>query len=64
MSQPTLINLHRNEYSQQFHYYPFAVKLVRCVGGWSTVNGLNPIKYVLQVKQKIYIYAYSTWLQE
>ena len=25
--QPTLINLHPNEYSQEFHYYPFAVKL-------------------------------------
>ena len=25
--QPTLINLHRNEYSQEFDYYPFAVKL-------------------------------------
>ena len=26
MTQPTLINLHLNEYSQEFHYYPFAVK--------------------------------------
>ena len=24
--QPTLINLHPNEYSQELHYYPFAVK--------------------------------------
>ena len=23
MTQHTLINLHPNEYSQQFHYYPF-----------------------------------------
>ena len=22
--QPTLINLHHNEYSQELHYYPFA----------------------------------------
>ena len=29
--QPTLINLHPNEYSQEFHYYPFAVKLDRCL---------------------------------
>ena len=29
MIQPTLINLHSNEYSQQFHYYPFTVKLDR-----------------------------------
>ena len=27
MTQPTLINLHPNEYSQEFHYYPFALKL-------------------------------------
>ena len=23
--QPVLINLHHNEYSQEFHYYPFVV---------------------------------------
>ena len=27
--QPTLINLHLNKYSQEFHYYPFAVRLDR-----------------------------------
>ena len=27
--QPTLINLHSKEYSQEFHYYPFAVKLTK-----------------------------------
>ena len=27
MIQPTLINLHPNEYSQEFHYYPFVLKL-------------------------------------
>ena len=26
MSQPTFINLPPNEYNQEFHYYPFAVK--------------------------------------
>ena len=39
MTQPTLINLHPNEYSQEFHYYPFAVKLDRCVGSCNTLNG-------------------------
>ena len=37
MIQPTLINLHPNEYSQEFHYYPFAVKLDRC----NTLNDLS-----------------------
>ena len=38
MIQPTLINLHPNEYSQEFHYYPFAVKLDRCVGSCNTFD--------------------------
>ena len=32
MTLPTSINLYPNEYSHEFHYYPFAVKLDRCVG--------------------------------
>ena len=38
MTQPTRINLHTNEYSRQFHYCPFAVKLNRCVGICNTIN--------------------------
>ena len=36
--QSTLINLHPNDYSQKFHYYPFAVKLDRCVGNCNTMT--------------------------
>ena len=36
--QPTLINLHPNEYSHEFDHYPFATKLDRCVGSWNTLN--------------------------
>ena len=36
--QPTLINLHPNEYSQEFQYYLFAVKLDRCVGSCNALN--------------------------
>ena len=39
--QPTLINLHPNEYSQELHYYSFAVKLDRCVGNCTTSNDLS-----------------------
>ena len=39
--QPTLINLHPNEYSQEFHYYPFAVELDRCVGSCNNLNDLS-----------------------
>ena len=41
MIQPTLINLHPNEYSQESQYYPFAVKLDRCVGSCNTLNYLS-----------------------
>ena len=41
MTQPTLINLYRNQGSQEFHYYPFAVKLDRCVGSCNTLNGVS-----------------------
>ena len=37
MTQPTLINLHPKEYSQQFQYYPFAVKLDRRDGNCNTL---------------------------
>ena len=37
----TLINWHRNEYSQKFPYYPFAVKLDRCVGSCNNINDLS-----------------------
>ena len=39
-TQPTLINLHPNEYSQIFAYHPFAVKLNRCVRSLNTLNDL------------------------
>ena len=39
--QPTLINLYPNEYSQEFHYYPFMVKLNRCAGSCNSLKDLN-----------------------
>ena len=36
-----LINLHPNDYTQGLHYYPFAVKLDRCVGSCNTPNDLS-----------------------
>ena len=41
MTEPTLVNLHPNEYSQEFHYFSFAVKLDRCVGSCNTFNDLT-----------------------
>ena len=40
MTQLTLTNLYPNEYSQEFNYYPFAVKLDRCVGSCNIIKDL------------------------
>ena len=39
--QPTLINLHPNEYSQELYYYPFVIKLDKYVGSCNTLNELS-----------------------
>ena len=39
--QPTLINLHPIEYSQEFHCYPFSVKLDRRFESCNTLNDLS-----------------------
>ena len=41
MIQPTLLNLHPDKYSQEFHCCPLAVKVDRCVGTWNTLNDLS-----------------------
>ena len=40
-TQSTLINLHPNEYSQEFHYYRFRVELDKYVGICNTLNDLS-----------------------
>ena len=52
MVQPTFINLHPNEYSQEFHEHPFAVKLCRCVGSVILLMSCL-IKYVFEIERKI-----------
>ena len=49
--QPTLINLHPNQYNQELRYYPFAVKLDMLKVKILLKTYL--IKYVLQIKQMI-----------
>ena len=51
MIQPTLINQHPNEYIQELHYYPFAVKLHRCVG--RRVKTLNDLSNKICARNKI-----------
>ena len=55
MIQSTFINVHPNEYSQEFHYYPFAVKLDGCVKSCNTLNDLTKVikniskRYIMQI---------------
>ena len=44
--QPTIINLHPNEYSQEYQFFPFAVKLDRFVGVCNILNVLSKKVYV------------------
>ena len=41
MTEPTLIDLDLNEYSQGLRYYQFAVNLDRCVGNSNTLTDLS-----------------------
>ena len=41
MTQPTLINLHPNEYIQELHCFPFAVNLNRCAGSCNTLDNVS-----------------------
>ena len=41
MTQPNLISLHPNKYIQELHYYPFLIKLDRCVRSCNTLNDLS-----------------------
>ena len=41
MTQPTLINLHPNEYSQELHSYAFPINLDRFFGHCNTLSDLS-----------------------
>ena len=43
ITQPTLNNLHATEYSQEFHYYQFAVDLNRYVGSCNTLSDCSKL---------------------
>ena len=52
MIQPTLFNFYPNKYNQELHYYPFAIKLDKCIGSCNALNDLSD-KACVQIKQKI-----------
>ena len=57
--QPTFINLHPNEYSQEFHYYPFIVELDKYVGSCNTFNDLSNKVYVPNKTEDLNLSAFS-----
>ena len=57
--QPTLINLHPNEYSQELHYYPFAVKLDKCVGSCNSLIDLSNKVCVPNKKEDLHILVFN-----
>ena len=59
MFQPTLINLHPNEYSQELHYYPFVAKLDRCVGSCNILNDLSNKVSVPNKTEELNIYVFQ-----
>ena len=57
--QSTHINLHPNEYSQEFHYNLFVVKLDRCAGSCNTLNDLSNKAYVPSKTEYLYISVFA-----
>ena len=53
MTQHTLINLYPNEYSQEFHCYPFAVKLDDNNLIFNNLNGLSNKEWVPNKKEDL-----------
>ena len=59
MIQPTRINLHSNEYNQEFHYHPFAIKLDRCIESCNTLNHLSNKVCVLNKTEDLNIHVFD-----
>ena len=59
MIQPTLINSDPNKYNQELHYYPFVVKVDRCVGVNNTLNELSNIVCVPYKTEGLNIHAFN-----
>ena len=66
MIQPTLFNLHPNEYSQEFHHYLYSVRLGRFVGSCNTLNDLSNKVYVLNKTEDLNLSVLNmiTWMNK
>ena len=59
LTQPTPTNLHPNKYSQEFHNYPFVVKLDRCVRSCNDLHYLSDKVCVLNKTKDLILRAYN-----
>ena len=59
MIPPALMNLHPNEYGQELYYYPFTVKLDRCVRSCNTLNALSNKVCVPNKTEDLNIYVFN-----
>ena len=57
--QPTLIDLHPNQYSQELHYYPFVVKLDKYVGSYNALNDLSNKVYDPNKTEDLNIHVFN-----
>ena len=64
MTQPTLINLNPNEYSQELLYYSFEVNLDRCIWSYNTLNDLSNKVCIPNKAEDINLIVFNmiTWL--
>ena len=59
MTQPTITNLHLNEYSSEFHYYPFVVNLDRCDGSCNNHDKLSNKLYVSNKTKDFNLFVFN-----
>ena len=59
MIQRNLIDLHPNKYSQEFHYYPFVVKLDRFFACCNTLNDLSNKVWVPNKTQDLNLIVFN-----
>ena len=59
MTQPNLINLHRNEYIQGIRYYPFAVNWDRCKGSFNILDDLSNRVCIPDKTEDLKLYVFN-----
>ena len=59
ITQPTPINLHANEYSQELHYHLSAINLDRCAGSSNTLDNLSNKVYVPNKTEDLNLHVFN-----